>query len=86
MNRGCVRLKEWMTKNSVSQVELAKRMTSARGAAAIHQTSVSTWLHGRVPSLEMAVLLRKVTKIPVEAWGEAADGPSKRETLPPTGT
>lgn len=65
-----------MTAHGVTQVDLA-------GKLGVHQTTVSMYLHGRVPSLDLALAIRRVTSIPVEAWSEP---PSKRESLPPTGT
>lgn len=65
-NKGVLRLREWMQKQATTQKGLGELL-------GVHQSTVSTWLLGRTPSLSMALLIRAHTQIPVEAWDEAVE-------------
>lgn len=54
-------LRDWLEKERRSQEWLAEQI----GA---HQTSVSRWLLGKPPSLELALKLEKLAGIEPEAW------------------
>lgn len=59
---GPARLRAWMKKAGLNQREFADLVR-------VHQTTVSGWLLGHaVPPLPIALRLRAVTKIPIEAW------------------
>lgn len=58
---GARRLREWMKKNNQTQ----KQFAALVGA---QQTSVSTWLIGRPPSLPYVLRIRDLTGIPIECW------------------
>lgn len=66
--RGSVRLRAWMVENGSNQKKLAEALTTP--ATKVHQTYVSGLLLGRPCSLAVAVQIKRVTKIPVEAWTE----------------
>lgn len=59
--RGGARLKAWLKAQGKTQEWLAAKLGT-------HQTNVSAWILGRVVPLEMALGIRRITKIPVEDW------------------
>ncbi len=74
------RLREWMKANDHNQQWLADQIRT-------HQTNVSAWLRGRAVPLDMAIRLRAVTGIEVEAWvTDQAEAVSDSGTLPAAGS
>ena len=65
LKRGGARLRRWLQEKARTQEWLAEQIGT-------HQTNVSAWILGRPISIEMAVAIRKVTRIPVEDWVEPA--------------
>lgn len=59
--RGGARLKAWLRDHGKTQEWLAARLGT-------HQTTVSAWILGRAVPLDMALGIRRITKIPVEDW------------------
>ncbi len=71
LNRGGARLRQWLKEKNKTQEWLAEQIGT-------HQTNVSAWILGRPVSIEMALAIRKVTRIPVEDWIQPAS-PSESE-------
>lgn len=67
VKRGGARLRQWLKEKNKTQEWLAEQIGT-------HQTNVSAWILGRPVSIEMAVAIRRVTRIPVEDWVQPADG------------
>ncbi len=64
--RGGVRLRQWLKDKGKTQEWLAEQIET-------HQTNVSAWILGRPISIEAAVAIRRVTRIPVEDWVAPAE-------------
>ncbi len=65
--RGGARLREWLKDERRTQKWLAEQVGTS-------QTNISAWILGpRPPPLEIAVAIRRVTGISVEAWTEPAE-------------
>lgn len=60
-NIGAVRLRKWLADKGHTQKWLADKIGT-------HQTNVSAWMLGRPVPLDMALAIRKVTGIEIEAW------------------
>lgn len=75
MNVGAVKLIAWLKRTRTTQQELADRV-------GVHFTTVSQWTRGeRQPGMKAppgglakAVLMERVTGIPLQAWGTSSDG------------
>ncbi len=66
LGRGASAVLQELSKRGWSQSDLARELETETG-------SVSRWMTGsRVPSLEMAVRMKKLLGVPVEFWIEAA--------------
>jgi len=75
--RGGVRLRDWLREERRTQKWLGDQIGT-------HQTNVSAWILGRAIPLEMALAIRRVTGIAVEAWAEEAE-PSRPSKPPSAG-
>lgn len=82
MQSGAAQLKDWMIRRRFLQKEAAEYI-------GLDETFVSQMVNGkRVPGLENAVLIERMTGIPVEAWmpsevGSTATAVSARERKVP---
>lgn len=69
VTRGGERLRRWLRDERRTQKWLAEQI--GRGA---HQTYVSRWILGEsLPGVEMALAVRRITGISVEAWTEPVE-------------
>lgn len=66
LKRGGARLREWLKSRGKNQDWLAAEIGT-------HQTNVSAWILGRPIPLDMALAIRKATRIPVEDWVTPAE-------------
>lgn len=75
--RGSRRLRDWMTKHEKTQKQVGAMI-------GVHQTMVGAWLLGRPISLQHAVALRGITKIPEKDWTLAAEPDSGTDVTAPS--
>lgn len=54
-------LRAWRKKNGNTQAEAAKLL-------GVHQTTVGEWEAGKEPMLQHALRIKRLAKIPVDAW------------------
>ena len=76
--RGGARLRAWLKEHDKTQEWIASRLGT-------HQTNVSAWMLGRPVPLDMALAIRRITKIPVEDW-VVPSAPSKTRGVASTET
>ena len=69
-NRGGQALQQWLRDERRSQAWLADQLRHE--GEQLHQTTVSTWIGGKVPAIAFAVRLETITGIPVRWWTEPA--------------
>lgn len=62
-------LKSWRKELDVTQAKAA-------ALVGVHQTTFSEWEAGKEPQLRHALRLRKLAKIPVDAWYEPVEAES----------
>ena len=54
-------LRAWRQKHRKTQAETAQLL-------GVHQTTIGEWESGQTMSVPTAVAIRKLTKIPIDAW------------------
>lgn len=72
--RGGVRLRDWLREERRTQEWLAKQIGT-------HQTNVSAWIRGRPLPVKMAIKIRKVTEIEIEAWDQDIESSPDLSTI-----